>query len=161
LLAVEERSRDTAGDEHAADEVAERGPLRDRRLPRRREPVRNRATRPERTAVVAALVGIGAFLSLTVALRVDDPRIHPGDAADVDGELLSSRRQIVREKHVGFFRQSIENSAAVFRPEVDADALLVARDLRHEEVDSAGTWNQPGGDQATHGIAVDRMLDLD
>ena len=65
-LALEERGGDAAGDRHAADEVAERRPLLERRLAGGGQAIGDAAARPERDAVVAAAARVGAAASLAV-----------------------------------------------------------------------------------------------
>src|SRR6185503_16747007 len=75
-LALEERRCDAARDRHAADEVAKRGPLLERWLSGRGEPIGDAPAGPERHAVVAATTGIGTTPALAVAAGVDDARVH-------------------------------------------------------------------------------------
>ena len=102
-LAVEQRGRDAAGDEHAADGIAERrNALRQSAaelLGRQR--VADAAARPERGAVEAADVALGPLVAVGAAARVDDVRVDRADVLDVELVLLALRGHVVGQEDVG------------------------------------------------------------
>src|SRR6185503_9612857 len=160
-LALEQRRRDAARDRHAADEVAERGPLLERWLSGRGEPIGDAPAGPERDAVVSATTRIGTTPALAVAARVDDPRVHAPHVVVGETEALARVVEEARDEHVGPFEQAIEQRAPVGRGEIDADAALVPTQVLDQEVAARRAWHQPRGDQAADGIAGARVLDLD
>ena len=133
-LALVERGGDAARERHAADEVAERGTLLQRRLAGGREAVGDAAARPERHAVVAAAARVGAAAPLAGAAgvdqaRVDRPQIVPGEA-----QALARVVEEAGEEDVGAGDQPVEQRAALGLAQVDAEAALVASQVLDEEV---------------------------
>ena len=84
----------------------------DERLAGAGEPVGDPAAGPERAAVVAAAVGVGPFLTLTVPLGVNQARVQRAQILIGDGEALTGVGEEIGEEDVGGLDQAIENLAA-------------------------------------------------
>ena len=127
-----------------------------------RDDVRRSAPSPERAAVVAAALGVGAALALARATHVDDLGVDGPDVLDVDAQLAAGLGPEVGEEHVGRFAELEQQLPTFGRPHVDAHAALApVRELHHVR-DTAGTGrDQAHGGQTTLGVAALGVLDLD
>src|SRR5262249_25837666 len=140
---LEGRGGDAAGDGHAADEVAERRPLLERRLAGRRESIGDSPACPERHAVVPPASRVGPAPALTGAARVDQPRIDRAQVVPGDAQPLAGVVEEAGEEDVGAGDEPVEQGAALRMPEIDADAALVATEVLDEEVASGRAGDQP------------------
>ena len=114
-FALEERGRDPARDRHAADEVAERRPLLERRLAGGGQAIGDAAARPEGDPVVAAAARVGTAASLARAAGVDQPRVDRAQVVPRDAQALARVVEEAGEEDVGARDQAIEQRAAVGR----------------------------------------------
>ncbi len=160
---MEQRRSDSAGDVHPADRIAERrDPLRQSSSELRRgQCVPDAAACPERGAVEAAGVALGALVAVCAAAGVDDVRVGRADVLDVELVLLPLRRQVVGQEDVGGLGDLVEHLLAPGRGDVDADAALAAVGVLDQRM-AVGVELEPAHvDEAALGVAAHWVLDLD
>ena len=162
-FAMKQRRRDTAGDVHPADRIAER-----RNALRQRaaeflgcQRVAHAAARPERGAVESAGVAFGSLVAVGAAARVDDVRVGRADVLDVELVLLPLRGHVVGQEHVGGLGDLVEDFLAAGCGHVDADAALAAVGMLDQRVPVRIQLEAAHVDEAALGVAAHRVLDLD
>ncbi len=162
-LAVEQGRRDAARDVHPADGVAERrDALRQcaaQLLGRQR--VADAAARPERGAVEASGVALGALVAVGTAAGVDDVRVDRADVLDVELVLLALRGHVIGQEDVGGLGDLVEDFLAACGGYVDADAALAAVRMLDQRMPLRVQLEATHVDEAALGVATHRVLHLD
>ncbi len=162
-LAVEQGRRDAAGDVHAADGVAERRDALRQRAAQLlgRQRMADAAARPERGAVEAAGVTLGALVAVGTPAGVDDVRVGRADVLDVELVLLALRGHVIGQEDVGGLGDLVEHLLAARSGDVDPDAALAAVRMLDQRMPLRVQREAAHVDEAALGVATHRVLHLD
>ena len=108
-----ERGADARGEEHAGRDVALAGALTDGKVGvGRAEHVADPAARPVRHGVEAAGFRVGSALTLTVSLRVHEPRVEREEVGGFGAQLPADAGELVRDVDVGPLHEALEDRRA-------------------------------------------------
>ena len=126
-----------------------------------RQRMAHAAARPERGAVEASGVPLGALVAVGAAARVDDVRVRRADVLDVELVLLALRRHVVGQEDVGGLGDLVQHFLPARRRHVDADAALAAVGMLDQRVPVRVQLEAAHVDEAALGVAAHRVLHLD
>src|SRR5262249_43440431 len=152
---------DPAGDGHGPDRIAECRPGWWRNVVVLLDPEGDAGPAPVRERVVGASIRLGAAAALAVTAHVDDLRVALADVIDVDLQLRTDRRQLVREEHVTRLGELVEDLESVRSGEIEAEALLAAVRVLEQHVHIAAERDGAARCETAHGVAPLDVLDLD